>query len=289
VYQFFSDLFSALLILGEFFAIVILMIVIFAFLTATIFIEYLPSIYNSVSKLGIYHRKIENKDKNSYICEFGETRKEKMLIVFLYNIVIAIPLFIVLIFIFYSSIATVSVPVIDLNNSSNLSRLTNPAQSPFSLNDISFILSIFLIPGFLLSFRILVNPTFSGLVTFNSELKSVYSSIYESIDNVFHKKPFLYEKPDSISDQNRITRIRAYKEQVISFYFSFIGATLILFLLFVLFQIIKTRGSFSFEIFYPTMNPLGAIAILITELIAIGISTILGELYLECFEPIDQN
>lgn len=92
-----------------------------------------------------------------------------------------------------------------------------------------------------------------------------------------------------ISEEERKLAIRSYKEQVKSFYFSFIGASLILLLLFISFRVMETPGTYDvIEEFSPTMNPVIAALMIIAEIVAIFIATAIGEIYLKWAEPIDQ-
>ncbi len=290
-FNFFSSLISALLyvlfVFLWFICLVTIGILILALLFTVLFIQYPPLIYNSIAKIGIYHQLVRNEDTKDEKSKFGELFWEKVWLVFKYNFWIAIPLFVTLLFLLNSFIIT---PIPSFGNvseiTSNISAHNNQNQNPI---DIRYFISLSIIPAFLLSLRLLANPTWNGVITFNQELESNFSSLLVNVKNLIYKKSAFIESADLISDDERKKRVRAYKEQVISFYFSFVGSTLILFFLFIFLQIEQSKGNYDpLSVFSPIMNPLATGLFFIAEAIAIFVVTTIGELYLIRADPIDQ-
>jgi len=217
----------------EVMGIVSIAIVFLAVLVTLIFIQYPPLIFDSISKIGIYHKLIRKEDTDSEKCKFGEKRFEKILMVFIHNFWIAIPLFLTLLFLFntFTSSPIPSIPNA-LNYSVNSQNSSTHIPSSANPIDMPFFLSLSLVPAFLLSLRILANPTRKGVITFNAGRFSEFSSSLVFVIDLVRQRKIPEEIPVS-SDAEIKKKIRGYKEQVISFYFSFVGSTLILFFLFV--------------------------------------------------------
>jgi hypothetical protein len=293
-YQYSLELIKALsnlvLAIFGFIGLVTLGIIILGVLVTYLFIQYPPLIFDSISKVGIYHKLIRKEDIDSEnCCKFGETRLEKIWMVFKHNFWIANPLFLTLLFLFntFTSTSIPSIPDV-LNYSVNSTN--SSSQTPSSANpiDIPFFLSLSIVPAFLLSLRILANPTRKGVITFEEGRFSEFSTSLVFVINLARKRK-IPEEMTVTSDVEIKKKIRGYKEQVISFYFSFVGSTLILFFLFVFLQIEKSKGTYDLiSAFSPTMDPIVTVLLFIAEIPAIFIITILGELYLEWAEPIDQ-
>jgi hypothetical protein len=115
-------------------------------------------------------------------------------------------------------------------------------QNPSGVNpiDIPYFLSLSLVLAFLLSLRILANPTRKGVITFDSGRFSEFSSSLIFVIDLVRRRNIPEERAGA-SDAEIKKKIRGYKEQVISFYFSFVGSTLILFFLFVFYKLKKPR------------------------------------------------
>ncbi len=262
---------DAVLILLVFIGVVVLVILVFSVITAFVFIQYSPSIFKSISKIRLYHKLIPRADISQEKCEFGETLKEKIGFVFILNFWISVPLFFTLLFLFN----TFTSPLIQPQD------VTSPLIIPF-------LLALSIVPAFLLSLRILTNPTRRGFFTFDEAFGSNFSDLMSHLLNYLKYGKTTQVSCEMISDAERIDRIRSFKEQVISFYFSFVGSTLILLYLFVLLQIEKTKGTFDpLLIFFP-LEPIITILMIVAEVLSILIVTIIGELYLAWAEPIDQ-
>jgi hypothetical protein len=266
----------------------LVVILILAVLTTVVFIQYLPMIFDAISKLGHYHKIVIHDDSEFPSCEYGESLLEKIWSVFKCNIVIAIPLFIVLLYIFNPSLSSSNNAISALSNTTANATNSSPVMNGLSLPDMSFILALCMVPAFLLSLRILVNPTYDGFITFENGMTSNFSSSVAFVAKIIQ----LRRIPDEmtvLSENEERKKIRSYKEQIISFYFSFVGATLILFFLFVFFQVIKTNGSYDITAaFLPTMSPLAIVLMIVAEILAILCTTIVGEYYLKLAKPLDQ-
>lgn len=292
--DFYQIMFELLKGLSYFFAVVIYFtgivtvgILILSVLVLILFIQYFPLIFDFIGRLSLYHQLIKNKKiSDSDKCEFGETIFEKILKVFWCNIWITIPLFVVLLFLVHPSTSSTISSTLDLANySANMSSSSN--SKVMTPPDVSFFLTLCMIPAFLLSFRLLTNPTQRGLIKNNNGTTSGFASAVDFFINVIRKKQIFEENMES--EVERKKNIQSYKEQMKSFYFSFICATLILVFLFVSFKIMETHGSYDIiSAFSPTMDPLAVTLMIFSELMAIFIITIIGELYLRWAEPIDQ-
>jgi hypothetical protein len=266
-----------------------IVILILAVLVSLIFIQYPPLIFDSISKIGIYHRLIRKEDTDYQKSLFGETREEKIWIVFKHNFWIAIPLFLTLLFLF-STFTSSPTPTISEALNSSVNSQNSSAQNQNGTNpiDIPFFLSLSLVPAFLLSLRILANPTQKGVITYDKGRFSEFSSSLVFVMNLVKTRK-IPEEMTGTSDDEIKKKIRGYKEQVISFYFSFVGSSLILFFLFVSLQIEKSKGTYDIiSAFSPSMNPVATVLLFAAEIPAILIITIIGEIYLERAEPIDQ-
>jgi hypothetical protein len=270
-YPIIEILLKAFLVFIGFVGLVTLVILFFTVITAFLFIQYFPSIFKSISRISLYHKLIRKEDINQEKSEFGERLREKIRIVFILNFWISVPLFLTLLFL--------------LNTFTTPSLQTQGVTSPL---DLPFILALSIVPAFLLSLRILANPTRRGIFTFDETSGSNFSDLMSHLLRYIKYGKTTQFTVEMISDAERINRIRSYKEQVTSFYFSFVGSTLILLYLFILLQIEKTKGTFDpFSTFFP-MDPIISILMICAEILSILIVTIFGELYLQYADPIDQ-
>ena len=266
-----ETLLNAVLIFIGFIGSVMILILVFSIVTAFLFIQYSPSIFYSISKIRLYHKVIPKEKIDQEKCEFGETIIEKIGIVFILNSWISIPLFLTLLFLF--------------NTFTTPSLQSKGVSSPL---DLPFLLALSIVPAFLLSLRILSNPTRHGFFTFNEAFGSNFSDLMSHLINYFKYGKKTQVTGEMISNAERINRIRSFKEQVISFYFSFVGSALILLYLFIFLEIQKTKGAFDpLSIFFP-MDPIISILMICAEVLSIIIVTIIGEFYLQWAEPIDQ-
>ena len=284
-----QTIFMLIITIVGFIGIATIGILILAIFVTFLAIQYPPLFFDSISKIGIYHKLIRKGDTNYEKCQFGETRSEKVLIVFWHNFWIALPLFLTLLFLF-NTFTSSPIPSmsIELNNSLNLTN--PPSQNPSSGNpiDIPYFLSLSLVPAFLLSLRILANPTRKGVITFEVGRFSEFSSSLVFVIDLIRKRKIPEELATTSYDEVK-KKVRGYKEQVISFYFSFVGSSLILFFLFVFLQIEKTKGTYDLiSAFSPMMNPVATVLLFVAEILAIFFVTLFGEMYLEWAEPIDQ-
>jgi len=260
-------------------AFVTIVLLLFAVVIVIFFILYLPVIFDSISKLGIYHRLIKTNDNHEEECFFGEKFPEKVKKVFKYNFIIAIPLFLVILFLLHSQTSESVDAIASFSGSTVL-----------SLSDISFFITLAMVPAFLLSFRLLSNPTKQGLFTFeNGRISEVSSSVHFFICLVKERK--IPEEPVEFnSDNGRLLNINLYKEQIKSLYFSFICTTLLLLLLFVFLKIEQSHGTYDpISDFSPSMYLPAVVIMVISEILAIAIISILGEIYLKWADPVDQS
>lgn len=231
---------------------------------------WLPATFYIINNLGRYLPLLKKKDICSDSCQLGEFFWEKFRKILLANVFIGISLFVTLIFIFNT------IPSIFLENPSN-SILQNTTiqifswnipltitQSSLSTSDVAFDLTLFVIPVFLLSLRLLANPR---------------------RDSRF----FIFK---NISKDEEVAKIRFFKEQIISFYFSFIATTITVFYLAICF----TAGRYNVVAvlsvllsFWPKMDGFSLIILIVAEIASIIFLTWFGEKYLESHEPIDQS
>lgn len=233
-------------IISTFISLYIIVFVLYGILGGLLFYFFLTLLSEVVSRLGIYHR-VGKKDNGP-----GETFRRKLWLVFLCNLFVAIPL----------SLAILSI--------------LNPSFEPSPnnvLSDLNYaiIVTFTVIPGSLLSLRLLVNPA------------KRFSTRYISQKILSHSDP-----------NERLLKIREMRERYLSFYFSLIGASL-LFLYFnslytYLKSGIKPEATISTLISFPisVINPIVLALLLFPEIVAIAITTCIGEYVLAKAEPLDQ-
>ena len=233
---------------------------------------WVPQIYDSVFNLGIYHKISKNKPDSYPLCASGERFSKKIWKVFGANILIIFTLCLVLEYI-YNSFQSATNPSCCINQSiASISTLHNPIDPVF----IPILLSI---PTLLLTLRILANPT-RNWITDSPKLPGLLSFLSYDV----------YSKsltPDLLT----IKKIRFFKDQICSFYFSFIVGTLVLLyfsIIYSVFSIPNYNIMVLIETFRPKMDLPSIIFFIFTEMIIIIITTIAGELYLKKYEPIDQ-
>lgn len=241
-----------------------------AVITTITILFWLPLMFYSVNSLGSYPPLHMPEESSSESSTYGETFWEKFFRVLFVNVFIGISLFITLIFIFNT------LPEIFLNfpNTPLIQNTTlqimnwniplSITKSNLSITDIAFDLALFTIPAFLLSLRLLANPRRDMRI-------------------------FIYK---NISTEEEIRKIRFFKEQIISFYFSFIASTIAIFYFASCFTAMRYNGFAVLSVlisFAPTMDTLSVIILLTIEVFSIIFLTYLGEIYLKWYEPIDKS
>jgi len=277
-------------IILAFLGVVVVGFLILSGLCVILFIVYLPFIYDSFSKLTQYPPLIKIKDLEEESSKFGEVLFVKIINVFKRNLIISIPLFLILLFILHSQASQnvlYSFNTTIVMNATNTS-INQPAGSPLSF--IPFFLTLAIIPAFLLSFRILSNPTDRGLITYDNGTFSGIESFLNSIVQIIRRKRINFNGYDFVSDRQLIQIIKEYKAQIVSLYFSFVITTLILLFLFVLFEIERNKGNYDILAdFSPSLHWLVTVLMICGEVITILISTVICEIYLKWADPIDQE
>jgi len=239
-------------------------IVIF-FTIATVFAAmiWFPSIFKIVYNLGIYHPLVErSKLKKS---PFDEYDSEKILKVLKANLVVGASLFLVLLYIFNSFPSSFFVSENNtINKSVNQSSPIKPVDDVnIRLTNGAFSLTMLFVPVFLLSLRLMANPT-DAWIKFVIETKN--------------------RSPNEIKN-----KVRYFKDQVISFYYSFIVGTAILFYFAILLGAYINGVSFDLLLpFMPKMDFYSIIFFVVIEILAVISTTVLGEWILKVSSPIDQ-
>jgi len=220
-------------------------IIIFSGLIVIISIISLLAISQAVSHIGIYH-KLKKSETNE-----GEAFWTKVCRVLWWNCILTIFIFI--------TIVNIIQPSTEI--------LQN--YSSFSQNDLAFLCATILIPGYLLSLRLLANP--------GNWVKNFpyYGRLTQS---------------DII-----IESIKIFKERVLSFYFSLIGVVFIYIVIKFLYEgLINISVGASADQFTSNFtgiyipHPSIVIIGILPYLIALALVTIMGELILKYAEPIEQ-
>jgi hypothetical protein len=260
-------------ILKEFFAVIIILgilagvwlgiVIFFTFATVITAILWLPQIFKSVYNLGIYHPLVEQPA--IFPC-FGEYETEKFWKVLKANIVVGASLLVVLIYIFNTlPTSFFDVGSCAINSTANQTFVEKDQLDIKILNG-AFALALIFIPSFLLSLRLFANPT-------------------------PHWINFIIQTEHRSTEEIRL-KIRYFKDQVISYYYSFIVSTIVL-LYFSMLLVIYVNGgivnSCLLSPFLPKMDTIAIIFFLIVEFVAVIFTTLVGELYLKIFSPIDQD
>jgi len=237
------------------------------FIVATVFtaILWLPQIFKSVYKLGIYHPLISKTGKNSH---FGESDSEKLGEVFKANLVVGLSLFFVLLYIF-NTIPTSFFESGSYMKNATINQSSSPAENDqfdIKLSNGAFALVMMFVPLFLLSLRIFANPTEDWVK--------------------------LIIRTDNRSKDEIKTKIRYFKDQVTSYYYSFIVSTIILLYFSMLLMMYINGGELNLHLispFIPKMDNISIAFFLILEIFVIIITTVLGEWYLKISPPICQD
>jgi hypothetical protein len=226
----------------------------------------LPISLRVVSSLGLYPPLLEKKEIVSSDSSYhGEYLDDKFKRVLYANVFIGFFLFFGLIFLLNtlpSLFANIPGSAIMQNMTINISSYSIPiklSQSNLSTADIAFSLTLFLIPAFLLSLRILANP---GRYLF-------------------------YNRNISVENENK--KVNSFKEQIISLYFGFLATTEIILYFAVCFTIMKYNPSAILYIAYsflPDYTPLAIFIFILIEVICIEILTWGGEEFLRRVPPL---
>lgn len=217
-------------------------ILLFSVVIIFIFVASLLTISKSISQIGIYH-KLKNSEN-----ERGETFFTKFRKVFLWNCILTVFVFITIIdFIKPTSEIIQKIPAL-------------------TQNDIAFISATVIIPGYLLSLRLLANP---GKWIFNF--------------------PRIGISPHPGAE---IEFIKIFKERILSFYFSLTGVVFIYIVIKYLYEGIKELGDpnqFTAQFLKAYTPHLPILIILILPyFVALALTTLFGEFVLREMEPIDQ-
>jgi hypothetical protein len=226
-------------------------------------IMVLPAIFKSTFRLGLYHSLPQENHREYYSKKLNAVLKE--------NFVVGICLFITLIYIFNS------VPSSFFSNESCGALNTTLNQSlpvasqssiPLPVPTAALTATLVLIPTFLLSLRLLANPT-------EGWIRRVIR--------------FQNRSHTEIRD-----KVRYFKDQVTSFFYSFVIGTLILVYLSLCFTAIMLKINNVndyyrlFCPFAPKMDFYSLIFFAILEIIIIIMTSMLGEWYLKNSPPFDQ-
>lgn len=258
-----KELLAVIMLLGILAGVWLGIVLLFTFATVFTAILWLPQIFKSVFNLGIYHPLVEKPAK--FVC-FGEYDTEKFWKVLKANIVVGASLLIVLIYIFNS----IPTSFFDIGNCAANTTVNQTFvgkdQSNIKLSNGAFALAMIFIPSFLLSLRLFANPT-------KDWIKGIIQTENRSTEEIKKK-------------------IRYFKDQVISYYYSFIVSTIILLYLSMLLVLYVNGGNITsclFNPFMPKMDTISIIFFLIIEFVAVIFTTLIGEWYLKISPPIDQD
>ena len=246
------------------------LILIIAVATTVTILIWLPKSFYVIFDLGRYLPLLKRKSKSAESSNIGEYFDEKVYHIFKDNLFIAVSLFVTLIFLFNT------LPSIFVEPSTNLllqnitiqifdqSLPIQVSQSRLSTADVAFNLTLYVIPAFLLSLRLLANPG---------------------------KVSKLFNSPN-ISGEERTVKVRYFKDQIISLYFGFVATTIAIFYFAICFTAMKYSPIGVLMVvlsFKPDYTYIAVLFFIIVEIISILILTIFGEKYLERSDPIDKK
>ncbi len=249
----------------------ILLLFITVVVTFTLII-WIPRLFNTVNNLADYQPLIQNRSSLdgdclyynfNQSCTFGENFEQKVNNTFFANLGIAFSLYLTLTYIIYA----VPTSLYDFSAISSVKILfwdyTVPTYlSNISTSGIAFSVTFFMIPPILLSYRILANPT-----------------------------RLWFHKNNNAVGEIEHNQIKFFKDQVISFYFSFIASTVIVFYISILYLATKFGNSVDIRLILPfstTMDLLTYVLMFLLEIVAIYTISYFEEKYFEKFKPIDQ-
>lgn len=234
---------------------------------------WIPQIYDCVFNLGIYHKIRANKSDSYSLCIAGEAFSQKIRKVIGANIIIIFSLYLALAYI-YNSFQSATMASCCVNQS-----IISTSTTSNNISDPVFIPILLSIPTLLLTLRILANPT-RNWISDSPKLPGLLSFLSYDVYSKF-------STPDSLT----IKKIRFFKEQICSLYFSFIVGTLVLLYFSTIYSVFTIKNYnviMLLETFNPKMDGYSIIFFIFSEVIVILITTIAGEMYLRRYEPIDQ-
>lgn len=245
----------------------LILLLFFTIATAFAALLWLPQIFKNVYNLGIYHPLVEKNITNKTSPRFGEYDSEKLWKVLKANLVVGFSLFLVLMYIFNSFPTSFFNENLVTNQTTNQSRSSmdeNPSN--VKLSNGAFALTLLFVPTFLMSLRLFANPT-------QHWIKIIIMTENRSTDEIIRK-------------------IRYFKDQVISYYYSFIVGTVILFYFLISLVLYVNGGKVNFDLitpFIPKMDLFSIIFFVVLEIVAMIIITVLGEWYLKISPPVCQD
>jgi hypothetical protein len=259
-------------LIGALLVLFILLLIIGSIAAATLVLWY-SKLYDTMNKLGEYLPLVKEECNIETECLYdnlelknipGENFKQKVKKTFWANLGIAFSLYLTLTYLVYAvpttlfdfssiqSITILSIWKYDLPN----------IFADISISRIAFLLTFFMIPAFLLSYRFLANPT-----------------------------RLWYNKNNNLSDETEFNQIKSFKESVISFYFSFIASTIILFYLSILYLAAKYNNPLDIRLLVPFSTDMDLFAyflMIFLEITAIYVISYCEEKYFEKFQPIQK-
>jgi len=239
-------------LLAIFWADIVLSMTISVLLIAILF---LPRIYKRTRSLGIYHKLASDSYPR------GENYQEKTRKVLSSNIIVGFLLFCTMVYVLNSVPLTFLQPTVNETSTVDENIILN------KLPTTAFTLTLISVPVFLLGIRVFANPT-----------------------RIFVQYFLTFIDYQNSSDDELLKQVQNFKGEVLSFYYSFILGTLILFYFsFSLHVIMYNLDILSiFSPFFPKLDLYSIIFFVVCEVIVISITTLFGELYLKKYEPIDQ-
>lgn len=263
----FHDFLSIIIAFGILAIFWLTLLLFFTIATAVSALLWLPQIFKNVYNLGIYHPLVEKNIKNKTSPLFGEYDSEKIWKVLKANLVVGISLFLVLMYIFNSFPTSFFNENVVTNQTTNQSRSSmDENQTNVKLSNGAFALTLLFVPAFLLSLRLFANPT-------QHWIKFIIRIENRSTDAIIRK-------------------IRYFKDQVISYYYSFILGTMILFYFLISLVLYVNGGKINLDLmapFIPKMDFISIIFFVVIEILAMIIITVLGEWYLKISPPVCQD
>ena len=141
----------------------IFLVVIFTLVLTFSVVLYLPKIYKITCGLGTYHKLIPRTSGSTESSYFGEYDSEKIKEVFKANFVVGISLFLVLIYIFNSVPSSFFVHQNSEINQSINTSVPQKNSVAYIPSNAAFTSTLLLVPTFLLSLRLLANPTWDWI------------------------------------------------------------------------------------------------------------------------------
>lgn len=234
-------------------------------LVAFLFYLIITKVSRIIGDFGTYHKLKDKEDLSN--SQLGEEMGKKLWEVFWRNIVLALLLFLTL--------SLILIPYISWRMETKSSDTIPSDLQNLTSVDLALLVIAIILPGFVLSLRILSNPT--------KRKPLIKNNIGKELDFI-------------LKSNELIPKIRVFKERVISFYFGFIATSIIVAFIigyYELFQISQETEHFSkfnYKQILPTihMTPEILLTLLIMDFCAICFATLFGEAYLKRYEPIDQ-